>query len=393
MGEVMDQSARPLRVAYVLMHEPAYSETFIGSEIRAVADSGVTVEVFHARTRGLSRLRQAILAGTALLRHPVKAARHVATLGLSYGLRAALASAYALRLRKAVRAFDPDVIHTHFVNLPTAIAVLTGHELGRPVTALAHAADFLLDHNSAALDRRLRRLAHLFVISDAAAGQLAAKGVDMGQIPHSVVRAAFDGNFTPSRPAGGVPRVITIARLIEKKGIDTAVAAVGLLAGQDMKIQYDVYGDGPLQDALAEQIRSEGLTDVVRLHGATGHADAMAALAESDVAVLACRRAAGEDTDGIPVFLMEAAARGVPVVTTAVSGIPELVGPDGGWTVVPDRGEELADALAHVIAEPAEAASRAEALRERMRTEFSPRLQVERLSAVWGRLAQRAARG
>src|SRR5262245_52514797 len=128
----MDQSTRPLRVAYVLMHEPAYSETFIGSEIRAVADSGVTVEVFHARPRGLSPLRQALRAGGALLRHPVKAARHIGILGRSYGLRAALASAYALRLEKSVRTFRPDVIHTHFVNLPTAIAVLTGHELGRP---------------------------------------------------------------------------------------------------------------------------------------------------------------------------------------------------------------------------------------------------------------------
>jgi glycosyltransferase involved in cell wall biosynthesis len=122
---------------------------------------------------------------------------------------------------------------------------------------------------------------------------------------------------------------------------------------------------------------------VVTFHGAVPHATATRAVAAADVAVLACRRAADGDLDGIPVFLMEAAACGTPVVTTAVSGIPELVGPAGGWLVPPADPAALAGALREVLADAEGARGRAAILRQRLRTEFDPGVQAERLLAVW----------
>src|SRR6185437_11545111 len=108
-------------------------------------------------------------------------------------------------------------------------------------TAMAHAADFLLDRNGRALDRRLRLLSHLFVISEAAAGQLTDRGVSLSSIPHGVVRAAFDGEVVEPlpRPPSGVTRLVTVARLVEKKGVDTALEAVGRLIRTGVSVRYD----------------------------------------------------------------------------------------------------------------------------------------------------------
>ncbi len=383
-------SASPLRVAYVLVRPPSYSETFIGAEIEAVRAQGAEVEVFSALAAGEGRAGQLARTLAALARHPVTVARHLRMLGPSYGARGLLASACAIRVVKRVKRFRPQIVHTHFVNLPTAVAVLVAQELGVPATALAHAADFLLESRVAALNRRLARLSHLFVISSAAARQLGELGAELSEVPHSVVRAAYDGAVSERAPREPGPwRLVTIARLIDKKGIDTAIAAVASLARAGVDVRYDVYGDGPLREALRRQISESGLDSRVTLHGAVGHSVAMAALGAADVAVLACRHAADGDIDGIPVFLMEAASRGVPVVTTAVSGIPELVGEDGGWLANPGDPQELATLIGSVLEMPEQAALRGKALRERIAAEFSPALQARRLLATWQALQSR----
>jgi len=380
---------RPLRVAYVLLREPTYSETFISSEINAVRAAGAEVAPFFARGRQRTRSAEAVHAFRTLAGHPARLPAQVGQLGASYGARALLASAYATALTPQVREFDPDVVHTHFVNLPTAVAVLVAKNLRVPSTAVAHAADFLLDANPAALDRRVSALSHLFVISAAAATQLGEKGADLSRVPHSIVRAAFDGAFVDRmqpRPAG-VTRLITIARLMEKKGIDTVVDAVGRLVAGGFQVRYDVYGDGPERERLRQRVAAtSGLESSVVLHGATPHAEVMSALAAADLAVLPCRRAADGDIDGIPVFLMEAASRGVPVVTTAISGIPELVESGGGWHVRPDDPAALAAAIRQAASEPEESWRRSVTLRDRIRSEFSPALQATRLLSTWRQL-------
>lgn len=387
----MTDQNRRLRVAYVLLTGPAYSQTFIESEIHAVRSAGATVEVFVAR-KGGGRVREVGLIIRSLIRHPLRLLADVRTLGASDVPRALLAGSYAIALSKDVAKFAPDIVHAHFVNLPAAIAVLVAKELGKPATAIAHAADFLLDRNPAALDRRLGLLRHLFVISTAAARQLEDKGVAMVKIPHGVVRAAFDGQMPdhlPRRP-GTTTKLVTIARLVEKKGVDTSIDAVARLVAAGLDVRYDVYGDGPLSERLGRQVEMRGISEVVTFHGAVSHRVATEALAAADVAVLACKRGADGDLDGIPVFLMEAASRRLPVVTTAVSGIPELVGETGGWLVPPDDPGALADAIEHVVDDPEETCRRSQALRSRIQAEFSPALQAERLLATWSRLADPA---
>nr|MDT0656912.1 glycosyltransferase [Micromonospora sp. DSM 115978] len=389
------------RIAYLLLREPGYSETFIDAEIRAVRAAGATVEVFVTGADG-GRSAEAGRVVRAVLRHPARTLALVRTLGPGYGARAWLAAAYAVDAAPRVARYAPDVLHTHFVNLPTAVTVLVGGLLRRPATAMAHAADLLLERDQRSLARRLRQLDHLFVISAATVRQLTVRGVDLTRIPYTVVRAAFDGAGTDAtrpgraaaRPAGrvGGRRLVTAARLVAKKGVGTAIDAVAELLATGCDVRYDIYGDGPLRATLQRQVDDRGLGSVVRLHGAVGQPAVTAALAGADVAVLACQRAPDGDLDGIPVFLMEAAGRRVPVVTTAVSGIPELVDTTSGWLVPPEDPPALAGAIRQVLADPGLAAARAEALAERLRTEFSPALQADRLLAAWGELIATAGR-
>ena len=388
-----DQDGR-LRVAYVLLRPPSYSETFVGAEIQAVRDTGALVEVFVARPEGGGRLAEGWRVLRAFVRHPIRLVRHVRTLGFSYLPRALLAGTYAIALSREVARFRPDVVHTHFVNLPAAVAVLAGREVGAPVTAIAHAADFLLDRDAAALSRRLGHLSHLFVVSADALRQLRDKGVAV-PARNSVVRAAYDGDVSgrPSaRRPDGPPRLVTVARLIEKKGVGATLDAVARLAAEGVPVRYDVYGDGPLREALTGRAAALGIGGSVTFHGAVPHKEATAALLDADLAVLACQRAADGDLDGIPVFLMEAASRGVPVVTTAVSGIPELVGEEGAWLAPPADPPALAGAIrAALAAGPAEVRRRTGAAADRLRNEFAPALQAERLLATWRPLAARMA--
>jgi colanic acid/amylovoran biosynthesis glycosyltransferase len=386
---------RPLRIAYLTIGPKRYSETFIDSEIRAVREAGATVGVFTAE-RGHGKLAALRQVGGALLRRPVRCVAGIRVAGFSYLPYALLAGAWTARLTPALRAFAPDVIHAHFVNLPTATAVALGDALGVPVTATAHAADFLLEADIEPLRRRLARLGMLFVISQASVGQLTARGIPMSRIPHTVVRAAYDGVLSGPRRdranPGGPTRLVTVARLVGKKGVGTALAAVARLAAAGHRLRYDVYGDGPLRGRLTRQARELGLTGVVTFHGAVPHPVATAALDAADIAVLPCRRDDDGDLDGIPVFLMEAGGRGVPVVTTGVSGIPELVAPDAGWLVPPEDPVALAAAVAAIITGPVEARQRADRLRERIGTEFTPARQAERLLAGWGRLTHGSGR-
>ncbi|MBE1491291.1 glycosyltransferase [Plantactinospora soyae] len=386
----MTEGRPGLRVAYILLRPPSYSETFISAEIRAVRSAGATVEVFVARPGG----RRAELARVVrtVFRHPVRLFAQVRTLGATDLRRAVLAGSHAIALAEQVGSFAPDVVHAHFVNLPTSVAALVAKEVGRPATAIAHAADFLLDRNPVGLARRLGLLRHLFVISAATVRQLEARGVAMATIPHSIVRAAYDGELPDPAPRApdGTVRLVTVARLVEKKGVGTGVDAVARLVAAGLDVQYDVYGDGPLRSSLERRAEENGVSAAVTFHGAVPHAVATEALAGADVAVLPCTRGADGDLDGIPVFLMEAASRQVPVVTTAVSGIPELVDDDGGWLVAPDDPAALADAVARVVRDRAEARRRAGTLATRLRTEFRPERQAERLLDTWHRLADPA---
>ena len=158
--------------------------------------------------------------------------------------------------------------------------------------------------------------------------------------------------FRERRIAPGEPvRILTVGRLVEKKGIDLGLQAVAALRSRGVELCYDVVGDGPLREPLEEVIRKLRLSDVVRLHGAREGSYVRERLAEAHLFLLPSVTAADGDQEGTPVSLMEGQACGLPVLSTLHSGIPEVVADGQSGLLVPEGDSEaLADGLSTLVA-------------------------------------------
>jgi glycosyltransferase involved in cell wall biosynthesis len=140
--------------------------------------------------------------------------------------------------------------------------------------------------------------------------------------------------------------VLTTARLVPKKGFAAIIEAATLLRNRHLSFNWELVGEGPLRSDLEFEISAAGLESHVRLRGALSNRDALALLRRSDVFVLPCVRLPSGDSDGLPAALIESVALGVPVVTTSVAAIPELVHHGETGVIVPQRdGVAVANAV------------------------------------------------
>lgn len=149
-------------------------------------------------------------------------------------------------------------------------------------------------------------------------------------------------------------RLLTVARLVEKKGVEYAIRAVAALRGDiGRRIEYHILGDGPLRSELEQLVRELGVDDSVRLTGESDQAGVGAEMGRADIFVAPSVVAEDGDMEGVPVSIMEAMARGLPVVSTLHSGIPELVRDKVSGYLVPERDtHSLARALARLAEDP-----------------------------------------
>jgi len=131
------------------------------------------------------------------------------------------------------------------------------------------------------------------------------------------------------------------------------VEACALLRARGVPVVCDLIGEGPLRRAIEARVAAAGLRQIVRFHGGLPRPEVSRLLAAADAAVLASHPTRSGKREGIPVALMEAMASGLPVVATAISGIPELVQSGlTGFLVPPRDPDALADALQRLAADP-----------------------------------------
>ena len=150
-------------------------------------------------------------------------------------------------------------------------------------------------------------------------------------------------------------RLISVGRLVEKKGFDVLVDAVATLVERGLDLGLAIAGEsGEAEAGLRERITAAGLDERVEFLGTLGQAELFAEYRRSDAFALACRITDDGDRDGIPNVLMEAMAAGLPVVSTGISGIPELI-EDGvnGLLVPSEDAASLADAIWRLVKDPA----------------------------------------
>lgn len=142
---------------------------------------------------------------------------------------------------------------------------------------------------------------------------------------------------TRTLPEGGRVRLVSIARLVEKKGIEYSIRALRDVADRYPAVEYSVIGDGPLMLELSQLVQELALTDVVRLLGWRRQDEVIKTLEASHILLAPSVTSKNGDMEGIPVVLMEAMAMGLPVISTWHSGIPELVKPEACGLLAPER--------------------------------------------------------
>lgn len=392
--------ARGPRIGYLLRTFPVLSETFVAGEIRAVAaltGQAPVIAALYAPGPGQgggwrpqaadallywndidkNRLPELALALARLL-----AAAPVRTLGcllrpgsegLSWKSRAKAAALAAFFLDRGV-----EHLHSHFAWEQTEMLAYLHRLTGIPFSLTVHAADIFVSPDD--LARRLEGAAFVATIS-ASNKSLLCDRLGLPRKKVHVVHCGVDLARFPFQPAAAAEpaRLVSIGRMVPKKGFDVLLRALALLREEGVAPETELVGDGPLRPQLEQAARDLGLEKTVRFTGALEPEQTAERLRRAHAFVLACRKGPDGDMDGIPVALMEAMAIGRPVVSTRISGIPELLGDGCGLVTEPDDPRSLADGLRLLLTDTDLAARLARAGRLRVETAFTLGGQARRI--------------
>ena len=198
---------------------------------------------------------------------------------------------------------------------------------------------------------------------------------------------AVDG-FLPRQPAGDSPRILSVGRYVEKKGFGDLIEACRLLRARRVDFICDIVGGGPLESELQKQIVESDLEGHVGLLGPRSQSEVRRLLAAAQLFVLPCVPEKDGGSDNLPTVIMEAMLAGVPVISTPIAGVPEMIenGVDGVLVPIKDP-PSLARAMANLLSDTATA----EGLKNKGRTSAEARFTVEKTtSALKHLLAQHA---
>lgn len=179
-------------------------------------------------------------------------------------------------------------------------------------------------------------------------------------------------------------RILTIARIVPKKGLKTVYRALRILKDRGICFQHTLIGDGDDLGKILSFIAELGLEDDCRWLGTLPHESVLAHYRDADIFVLGCEIAENGDRDGIPNVYIEAMAMGVPVAGTRVSAVPELIS-DGrtGLLAPPGAPGELAEAMHRLLVDrPLRARVIADA-RDRVRRDFDNRRLIQTLAEIY----------
>jgi glycosyltransferase involved in cell wall biosynthesis len=391
----------PPEVAYVLKGWPRISELFIASEIYRLEQAGLPLRLYVIKPQDEAQTHPVVdriqapteylppttsLSATTLAawlrenlgpflpalrrtarRHPAGLAR-AAGRALAQSVRARKGrfawprKLYVKELLQAVALADrlagaPDVrhLHAHFAHGTTTVTWLCAEITGLPFSFTGHAKDIYSPSlNPAGLLRR-KLLAANFAVTCTEANARHLKAIAPEAVVHRVyhgLNADFSRLMGEERAAAapgpnGKLRLLGVGRLVAKKGFDVVVDACGELDRRGVPFEAVIVGpDDDAGPGLRRRIAELGLDGRIRLQGQMSQEELYAEYRRASAFCLPCRILDNGDRDGIPNVLAEAMAAGTPVVTTPISGIPEIVR-DGvnGLLVEPDDPRAVADAV------------------------------------------------
>ena len=407
---------QPRRVGYVLKRYPRYSETFVVNEILAHEAAGLKIEIFALRPPSDTHFQNTI----AQVRAPVNYIRRPLQGRVSESLNTLCPNAasffwaelqeaskvlpdfwtvlaiaqgerssnvyQAVWLAREVRLKGITHLHAHFGSVATSVTRLAAHFAGVSYTFTAHAKDIF--HQSVEpedMSRKLRDAAAVVTVSDynlaylqqtygAAAAQIRRiyNGLDLGRLPYQSPR---------DRP----PQIISVGRLVEKKGVSILVDACAILKGWGCEFICQIIGAGELEASLRQQIQTLNLQSRVAVIGPRPQVEVFEQVQQAAVFAGPYIIGADGNRDGLPTVLLETMALGTPCVSTDVTGIPEVVR-DGetGLLVRQHDPLALATALKRLLTDPDLRVRLATQARQLIESEFDIHRNADAVRSLFG---------
>lgn len=390
-------------VGFVVCVWPRLSETFILNEVIGLERLGARLRIFsikepkdrlvHARVMdvrapvtclSIERHKKAIwLANIRLFwRRPVRYSRTMLE-AMGYGRLRVLRRFFQASYLAEILFREPlTYLHAHFAHTSAVVCMFAHHLMGIPYGFTAHAKDIYVETPRELLRAEVQSAEAVITCTEYNRRYISTQiGPPGNRKLHCMYHGIDLSQFKFCCPRGLDPEppvILSVARLIEKKGLRNLILAADILRQRGRRFQVEIVGNGPLRQSLEDQVKQLGLNDRVRFLGLLPHERLCCVYQRVCLFALPCVVAPNGDRDGIPNVLLEAMASGVPVVSTPVSGIPELIRSEvEGLLVPPDSPAKLADALDRLLDSPELRERLALAARSKIETCFS----IERNSA------------
>lgn len=365
-----------MRVGFLVDKFPAKTQTFILNQMAGLIDQDVELTIVSRADReSRSELTHGVVDAYDLLERTSYSSRPgtyrggLTTLGRSLagiarndrvslqaaGAAFALDKHYPHRLanvRTVAEQGEQDVYHAHFGHVGNSFLDVTDlWECPYVASFYGFDASSALRADPNRYDRLFEQVDAITVLSEDMRSDLTDVGcpaskthiqplcVDVEQFPYEQREHTGDEPF----------RLLTVARFVEKKGLEYALKAVAEL-DREYDITYRIAGDGDRRDRIERLIEDLGLGDTVELLGWQEQSAIVEEMHDAHAFVLPSVTAENGNKEGTPTVLLEAQATGLPVVSTYHAGIPEIVGDDTTGLLVPERDvDALAEAIETVI--------------------------------------------
>ncbi len=394
------------RLAYLTGEYPRASDTFIQREVAALRALGHEVLTCSIRRTGAEHLvgpeQRAEHARTFNVlnaaKHPLRLIRahlrflrsprrYLGALWLAArtappGLKARLfqlfyfleAGVLAARLQDE----GVDHLHNHIAKASCTVAMLASRLSGIPFSFTIHGPDIFFEPHHWRIDVKAREAKFVSCISHFCRSQLMSFAATQDWDKLHIVHCGVDPARYDAAPAHEGKELLFVGRLAAVKGVPILLQALVTLRQTHPDLRLTLIGDGPDRRALEQQAKTLGVDDLAAFVGYKSQSEVAEALATTDLFVLP------SFAEGVPVVLMEAMAAQVPVVTTRIAGVPELVEDEtSGLLVPPGDVDALAHALGALLADPGRRRRMGVAGRGKVATEFAIATEAAKLSALF----------
>lgn len=378
-----------MKIAFIVDRFPALSQTFIINQITGLIDHGYEVDIYADRSYNNLKMhadvakynllnhtyyfrnmpqnkfwRRANILGLILKYYYKRPKILLKTLRLSKSLNLSKYGKYSIFkvLCTVIPFLDKgpyDIIHCHFGPCGILGVILKdlGVTKGKVITAF-HGHDisaYLKEHGNNIYNSLFLKGDLFLPISERWKNTLIELGCNERKI--IVHRMGIDTSkflFSPGKHTNnGKVRLLTIGRLVEKKGVQYGIQAVAKVLREYPNIEYKIAGDGPLKNSLEDLVKELNIGDHVKFLGWKQQEEIVELLKDTDLLIAPSVTGKNADQEGIPVVLMEAMAQGLPVISTQHSGIPELVKDGESGFLVPERdANSLAEKLEFLVKHP-----------------------------------------